>query len=55
MPTVGISYYAKYFTTAGDCSSNPLGCPIALAEDPVTGKDLGTSGYIPYPLPPYMD
>ncbi|KAJ4374761.1 hypothetical protein N0V83_001837 [Neocucurbitaria cava] len=42
--TVGFAYYAKYFTTQGDCSSKPLGCPIVLAEDPVTGKDTGTSG-----------
>ncbi|KAI2486503.1 glycosyl hydrolase family 18 [Pyrenophora tritici-repentis] len=41
---LGFAYYAKYFTTQGDCSAHPLGCPIALAEDPVTGKDLLTSG-----------
>lgn len=41
---LGFAYYAKYFTTAGDCSTSPLGCPIKPAEDPVTGKDLLTSG-----------
>ncbi|KAF2028232.1 glycoside hydrolase, partial [Setomelanomma holmii] len=41
---LGFAYYAKYFTTQGDCSQAPLGCPIVLAEDPVTGKDLLTSG-----------
>ena len=25
---LGFAYYAKYFTTAGDCSASPLGCPI---------------------------
>lgn len=41
---MGFAYYAKYFTTTGDCSTTPLGCPIALAEDPVTGKDTLKSG-----------
>ncbi|KAF3037890.1 hypothetical protein E8E11_002205 [Didymella keratinophila] len=41
---LGFAYYAKYFTTAGDCSASPLDCPIKPAEDPVTGKDLLTSG-----------
>ncbi|RMZ73660.1 glycosyl hydrolase family 18 [Pyrenophora seminiperda CCB06] len=41
---LGFAWYAKYFTTQGDCSDNPLGCPIALAEDPITGQDLHTSG-----------
>ncbi|KAH7091443.1 glycoside hydrolase superfamily [Paraphoma chrysanthemicola] len=41
---LGFAYYAKYFTTAGDCTARPLDCPIVLAEDPITGKDLLTSG-----------
>lgn len=41
---LGFAYYAKYFTTTGDCSASPLNCPIEPAEDPVTGKDLLTSG-----------
>lgn len=41
---LGFAYYAKYFTTQGDCSASPLGCPIVPAEDPITGKDLLTSG-----------
>ena len=41
---LGFAYYAKYFTTAGDCSASPLDCPIVPAEDPATGKDLLTSG-----------
>ncbi|CBY02146.1 hypothetical protein IAQ61_006732 [Plenodomus lingam] len=41
---LGFAYYAKYFTTQGDCTANPLGCPIMAAEDQVTGKDLLTSG-----------
>jgi chitinase len=41
---VGFAYYAKYFTTQGDCTANPIGCPIVLAEDPITGKDLLKSG-----------
>ncbi|KAF3011145.1 hypothetical protein E8E13_011464 [Curvularia kusanoi] len=41
---LGFAYYAKYFTTQGDCSDHPLGCPIVPAEDPNTGKDLLTSG-----------
>lgn len=41
---LGFAYYAKYFTTAGDCTASPLDCPIVPAEDPVTGKDTLTSG-----------
>lgn len=41
---VGFAYYAKYFTTKDACSNGALGCPIVLAEDPITGKDLLTSG-----------
>ncbi|KAL5120800.1 hypothetical protein ACEQ8H_001281 [Pleosporales sp. CAS-2024a] len=42
---LGMAYYAKYFTIKGTCTNNPpLGCPIVLAEDPVTGKDALTSG-----------
>lgn len=41
---MGFAFYAKYFTTQGDCSSTPLGCPIVLAEDPITGKDTLKSG-----------
>jgi chitinase len=41
---LGFAYYAKYFTTAGDCTSSPLNCPIVVAEDPITGKDTLTSG-----------
>jgi hypothetical protein len=41
---LGFAYYAKYFTTQGDCGTSALGCPIVLAEDPVTGADLLTSG-----------
>lgn len=41
---LGFAYYAKFFATAGDCSASPLECPIALAEDSITGKDLLTSG-----------
>ncbi|KAI8938307.1 hypothetical protein NX059_005959 [Plenodomus lindquistii] len=41
---LGFAYYAKYFTTQGDCTASPLGCPIVAAEDPITGKDLLTSG-----------
>lgn len=41
---LGFAFYAKFFTTAGDCSSTPLGCVIAAAEDPVTGQDMLTSG-----------
>jgi chitinase len=40
---LGFAYYAKYFTTAGDCSSQPLGCPIAPAEK-ADGSDALTSG-----------
>jgi hypothetical protein len=40
---LGFAYYAKYFTTQGDCSSSPLNCPIVLAED-AWGKDTLTSG-----------
>ncbi|KAF2792970.1 carbohydrate-binding module family 18 protein [Melanomma pulvis-pyrius CBS 109.77] len=41
---LGFAFYAKYFTTAGDCSASPLGCSIVAAEDPITGKDTLTSG-----------
>jgi hypothetical protein len=37
------AYYAKYFTTQGDCSLSPLNCPIALAED-AWGQDTFKSG-----------
>jgi hypothetical protein len=40
---LGFAYYAKYFTTQGDCSSSPLNCPIVLAED-AWGQDTLTSG-----------
>ncbi|KAF2867435.1 glycoside hydrolase superfamily, partial [Massariosphaeria phaeospora] len=40
---LGFAYYAKYFTTTGDCSAKPLGCDLAPAED-ATGKDTLTSG-----------
>jgi chitinase len=42
---LGFAFYAKYFTTAGDCStsSTPLGCEIVAAEDP-SGADTLTSG-----------
>jgi chitinase len=40
---LGFAFYAKYFTTAGRCTT-PLGCPIVAAEDPVTGQDRLTSG-----------
>ncbi|KAH7361149.1 glycoside hydrolase superfamily [Pyrenochaeta sp. MPI-SDFR-AT-0127] len=41
---LGFAYYAKFFTTQGDCGPSALDCPIVLAEDPITGKDLLTSG-----------
>ncbi|KAF2114110.1 glycoside hydrolase superfamily [Lophiotrema nucula] len=41
---LGFAYYAKYFTTKGDCSKQPLGCEIVEAENPVTGNDTHTSG-----------
>ncbi|KAI4710243.1 hypothetical protein J4E89_004694 [Alternaria sp. Ai002NY15] len=40
---LGFAYYAKYFTTQGDCSGSPLNCLIVLAED-AQGKDTLTSG-----------
>lgn len=40
---LGFAYYAKYFTTAGDCGSNALGCPIAPAEK-ADGTDALNSG-----------
>jgi chitinase len=40
---LGFAYYAKYFTTAGDCGSKPLGCPIVDAEK-ADGSDALTSG-----------
>ena len=41
---LGFALYAKFFETQGDCTSKPLGCPIVLAEDPVTGLDTFKSG-----------
>ncbi|KAJ4307808.1 hypothetical protein N0V94_009607, partial [Neodidymelliopsis sp. IMI 364377] len=41
---LGFAYYAKYFTTQGDCSASPLNCPIIPAEDPNSGDDTLTSG-----------
>jgi chitinase len=40
---LGFAYYAKYFTTAGDCGSHPLGCAIAPAEK-ADGTDALNSG-----------
>jgi len=40
---LGFAYYAKYFTTAGDCGTNALGCPIVPAEKP-DGTDALNSG-----------
>ncbi|KAF2469331.1 glycoside hydrolase, partial [Lindgomyces ingoldianus] len=41
---LGFAYYAKYFTTAGDCTNQPLGCALVSAENPTTGEDALTSG-----------
>lgn len=41
---LGFALYAKFFETQGDCSSQPLGCSIAFAEDSVTGADTLKSG-----------
>ncbi|OCK85597.1 carbohydrate-binding module family 18 protein [Lepidopterella palustris CBS 459.81] len=41
---LGFAYYAKWFTTTGDCSASPLGCATAVLEDPVSGDDTGLSG-----------
>ncbi|KAF2677406.1 carbohydrate-binding module family 18 protein [Lentithecium fluviatile CBS 122367] len=40
---LGFANYAKYFTTASDCNSSPLGCPIVPAEKP-DGTDALNSG-----------
>jgi chitinase len=40
---LGFAYYAKYFTTAADCGSQALGCPVVDLED-ATGKDTYKSG-----------
>lgn len=41
---LGFAFYAKYFTTLSGCGAQPLGCPVAVLEDPVTGADTGLSG-----------
>ncbi|KAJ0115183.1 glycosyl hydrolase family 18 [Diaporthe amygdali] len=41
---LGIAFYAKYFTLAANTTcTQPIGCPLALAED-AQGQDTGTSG-----------
>ncbi|KAF3771083.1 carbohydrate-binding module family 18 [Cryphonectria parasitica EP155] len=46
---LGIAFYAKYFTLAANttCTTGPIGCPIALAED-AEGQDTGTSGAVTF-------
>jgi chitinase len=39
---LGLAFYAKYFTTQGDCSQ-PTGCPTAVLETP-DGRDTALSG-----------
>lgn len=48
---LGFAYYAKWFTTAGDCGSQPLGCPTALLENP-DGTDTGKSGAVTFETSP---
>ncbi|KAF2803339.1 putative class V chitinase [Mytilinidion resinicola] len=44
---LGFAYYAKWFTTKGDCPT-PLGCPLAQPEDPITGADTKLSGAVTF-------
>lgn len=45
---LGFAYYVKWFKTeeshASDCAKHPIGCQMALMEDPSTGADLGQAG-----------
>ncbi|KAF2727819.1 glycoside hydrolase [Polyplosphaeria fusca] len=44
---LGFALYAKYFQTQPNCKQ-ALGCPIVLAEDPISGNDTHTSGAYTY-------
>ncbi|KAF2492822.1 glycoside hydrolase [Lophium mytilinum] len=44
---LGFAYYAKWYTTKGDCQT-PLGCPLAQLEDPITGADTKLSGTVTF-------
>ncbi|KAF1998860.1 glycoside hydrolase family 18 protein [Amniculicola lignicola CBS 123094] len=43
---LGFAYYTKWYRTLpnSSCSSNPIGCPTELMENPLTGGDLGKAG-----------
>ena len=47
---LGFAFYIKWCKTApfpearSSCAANPIGCPTALMEDPITGADLGRAG-----------
>lgn len=46
--TLGLAFYAKYFTLAANTTcSEPVGCPLALAEA-ADGSDTGTSAAVTF-------
>lgn len=54
---LGFALYIKWFKTTSNCpAKSPLGCPTVPMEDPLTGKDLGTSGAFSWhdPIPPEL-
>jgi chitinase len=48
---LGFPFYAKWFKTASDCSSQPLGCPTMPLED-AQGADTGNSGSMTFEANP---
>jgi len=48
---LGFPFYAKWFTTAKDCGSQPLGCPVVPLEN-AQGEDTGKSGSVTFEANP---
>jgi len=48
---LGFAFYAKWFKTAQDCGSQPLGCPVVPLED-AQGQDTGNSGAMTFEASP---
>ncbi|KAI1459452.1 glycoside hydrolase family 18 protein [Annulohypoxylon moriforme] len=50
---LGFAFYAKYFTTQGECTQ-PIGCPTVALED-ASGGDTGKSGAVTFQeVPPVL-
>ncbi|KAE8148113.1 putative class V chitinase [Aspergillus avenaceus] len=51
---LGFAFYAKFFETQPNCTeAKPLGCPVAVLEDPATGADTERSGAVTFEKEPF--